>query len=462
MQDVTTNTGAEHPPAPVSFPAKTVAVIVRHSTACKDKHRGGEWRKCRCPKALLVYEGQGSGKNRRVSAKTRSWELAEKRAQDLRDSWDPEKQELKRLRAQKERQQVRLEEAVALFLADQITRLGDNGTVRNSRSLLGYLNPETKTVTRAGRLFKWIEKYNSDKPADQRITYIADITPKHLTEWRASWSFGSDTTSAQRWTRVKEFFNFCERQGWVPDSPARKLKNISVAKGNRTAIFTEEQYCGVLNAISLYAPENVPEATRQAWQRRLTVFTELLRWSGMAPVDAVLYHPGLVDAEGVLTYRRKKTGELAIVPLPDHVRMLLRDIPLERDSVGPEMPFRSKASNLFSDTRKWEHRYEALFRLAGITDVKTDHRIRKPHPYMFRDTFAVWYLTHGAKLHTVSRMLGHAKTVTTEKAYLPWVREMQQHHIDDARKAQQAIAQPVNNGNDVASKAASKAKTAAA
>ena len=32
MQDVTTNTGAEHAPAPVSFPAKTVPVIVRHST----------------------------------------------------------------------------------------------------------------------------------------------------------------------------------------------------------------------------------------------------------------------------------------------------------------------------------------------------------------------------------------------------------------------------------------------
>ena len=461
MQDVMTNTGAGFPPAPISFSAKTVAVIVRHSIACKDKHRGGEWRKCRCPKALLVYEGKGSGKNRRVSAKTRSWEQAEKRAQDVRDSWNPEKQELKLLRAQKERQQVRLEEAVALFLADQITRLGDDSTVRNSRSLLGYINPETKTVTRAGRLFKWVEKYNSDKPADRRITYVADITTQHLTEWRASWSLSSDTTSAQRWTRVKEFYNFCERQGWIADSPARKLKNISVAKGNRTTIFTEEQYCQILNAIPLYDPENVPLVTRRAWQQRLTVFTELLRWSGMAPVDAVLYHPSLIDAEGVLTYRRKKTGELAIVPLPEYVRMLLRDIPLERDSVGPEMPFRSRTSDLFSDTRKWEHRYEALFRLAGITEVKTDHRIRKPHPYMFRATFAVWYLTHGAKLHTVSRMLGHSKTATTEKAYLPWVREMQQHHIDDARKAQQVIVPPVNHRNDALDIAESKARTAA-
>jgi hypothetical protein len=43
MQDVMTNTGAEHPPAPVSFPAKTVAVIVRwpcaFRTALKAAHR---------------------------------------------------------------------------------------------------------------------------------------------------------------------------------------------------------------------------------------------------------------------------------------------------------------------------------------------------------------------------------------------------------------------------------------
>jgi len=236
MQEVTTNTGAGHPPAPISFSAKTVAVFVRHNTACKDKHRGGEWRKCRCPKALLVYEGQGLGKNRRISAKTRSWELAEKRAQELRDSWNPEKAELKRLRAEKERQQVRLEDAVALFLADQITRLGDDSTVRNSRSLFGYINPQTKTITRAGRLFRWVEKYNAHRPADQRIIYVTDITPTQLTEWRASWSGSSDTTNYQRWRRVKGFFNFCETQGWIADSPARKLRNIAVAKGTFTSL----------------------------------------------------------------------------------------------------------------------------------------------------------------------------------------------------------------------------------
>jgi hypothetical protein len=42
--------------------------------------------------------------------------------------------------------------------------------------LFGYINAETKTITRAGRLFRWVEKYNAHRPADRHITYVADIT----------------------------------------------------------------------------------------------------------------------------------------------------------------------------------------------------------------------------------------------------------------------------------------------
>jgi integrase len=156
----------------------------------------------------------------------------------------------------------------------------------------------------------------------------------------------------------------------------------------------------------------------------------------MALVDAVQYRPELVDSEGVLRYRRHKTGELATVPFPDHVVVLLRGIPLERDSVGSQMPFRTKQISLLSDTAKWHRRVTALFTLAGIKTVKTEQgKSRPPHPHMLRDTFAVWHLRHGAHLRTVSKMLGHAKTTTTEKAYLPWVKELEEAHIADARKS---------------------------
>src|ERR1700722_13160551 len=115
---------------------RTVKVFVRHSATCKDKNRGTEWRRCDCRKVLRIYEGGGTGNNRVQSAKTRSWETAEKLAQEWIDSFDPDKQELKTLRAAKERQQVTIEEAVALYCADMIARLGGTGTGAMARSVL--------------------------------------------------------------------------------------------------------------------------------------------------------------------------------------------------------------------------------------------------------------------------------------------------------------------------------------
>ena len=56
-----------------------------------------------------------------------------------------------------------------------------------------------------------------------------------------------------------------------------------------------------------------------------------------------------------------------------------------------------------------------VFELSGIKEGKNElGRTRKPHPHMLRDTSAVWHLRHGSRLHVVSKMVGHAKTSTTE------------------------------------------------
>jgi integrase len=410
---------------------RTVKVVVRHSAKCKDKQEGETWRRCNCRKSLRIYEGGGSGKNRLVSAKTRSWEKAEDLAQEYLDSFDPDKQELKRLRAAKEREQVTIEEAVASYCADMIARLGDNGTVARAISLLGHIDPTTKAIKKNGHLFNWLYTLCAEK----RPTYISDINPAHITAWRSTWKFG-DYTAAQRWGMVRGFFNFCEIQGWIQASPARKLKRLKYEKGSRTAIFTDDQYSAILTAVLRYDPENVPALTRKVWQQRLTTFVELLRWSGMALIDAVQYRPELVDADGVLRYRRQKSGILATVVLPPHLVALLRSVPLERDSVGLSTPFRMKDFTAHSDTVTWRKRLFVLFALAGIESVRTERgTVRKPHPHMLRDTFAVWHLRHGAKIHTISKMLGHSNTAITERAYLPWVKELEQAHIEDARKS---------------------------
>ena len=130
-------------------------------------------------------------------------------AQEWLDSFDPEKQELKRFRAA-ENEQVRIEDAVALYCADMVARLGDNGTVGMARSLLGHIDPKTKAINKNGHLFDWLDSL----PSGQRPTYVSEFTSAHITAWRASWKFG-DYTGSQHQGMVKGFFNFCETQGWI-------------------------------------------------------------------------------------------------------------------------------------------------------------------------------------------------------------------------------------------------------
>ena len=297
------------------------------------------------------------------------------------------------------------------------------------RSLFGHVDVTTYEVKSDGRFFEWINTL----PLTERPVYIADITPTHLSQWRSTWDF-KGTTPKQRWGMVKSFFTFCEAQSWIADSPARKLKPL---KGDtERAIFSDDQYDTILDHVYEYEPENIPAETKKNWQKRLEIFLELLRWTGMDLIDAVKFSIDQVDAEGNLTYTRQKTGVQALIPLEERMRTLLRDIPAERDTVNPKQPFRTNAK-IASDVRCWEHRLEGLFKLAKVTEVKTDKgNSKKPYPKLLRHTFAVGELKNHVPLKTVAMMLGHTSSATTEEHYLPFVPELRQHHIDTVREHQ--------------------------
>ena len=381
----------------------TATVFVRHSAACPDAKRGTDWRKCNCRKSLLLYNGANQ-KQEKVSAKTRSWEKAETQARAWLDSFDPEKIRLKQLEAELDRKQgkaVRIEQAVAGYLADMITRLGDNGTVSRARTLLGSVSAGA-TLTRNGKLFDWLDKQSP------RPVFVSDITPSHVADFRNSWKYPSDLTTFQSWCDTKTFFKFCRAQGWIPTSPAAELGYPKKARGSRTGTFTDEQYDAIVAAAK--------------GDQRLHTFLELLRWSAMALVDAVLFDKNSVDDAGTLRYTRKKTGTLATVALPEHVQVLIRSLPTGQ-------PFRDQSKQLPSAIQDWRKQLQELFKRAKITAVRTDVGNRKPHPHMLRDTCAVWYLRHGMSLHGVAKILGHANPTITAKHYLPFVTELEKAHI---------------------------------
>jgi integrase len=379
----------------------TASVLVRHNPKCPDKEKGGDWSKCDCRKSILVYNG-ATRKQDRISAHTRSWAQASIQVEQWLDQFDPFKIERKK----EEAQAVTIETAVFSYLQDMITRLGDNGTVSRARTLFGDVDAQGN-VKRDGKLFDWL---NKQLP---RPSFISDITVPHLSAWRSAWDYNSDLTTKQSWCEVVTFFNFCVSQGWLTKSPAREIRYPKVARGNRTGTFSDEQYDKILKA--------------SRGEHRLNTFLEFLRWSGMALVDAVEFSRKTLDKDGVLRYTRKKTGTLATVKLPDHVVILLRDVPLADNT--QEQPFLRKGIEPESSVHEWRLDLQGLFKRAGITAIRTDVGERSAHPHMLRDTCAVWYLRHGMSLHGVSKIMGHSNPTITAKHYLPFVKEMETAHI---------------------------------
>src|ERR1035441_2631772 len=76
---------------PVS--SSTITVFPRHSADCPRRDEP-QWKCCNCRKSLYIRE---NGKTTYVSAKTRSWEQAERFAQAERDKRDPVKVQLQKI-----------------------------------------------------------------------------------------------------------------------------------------------------------------------------------------------------------------------------------------------------------------------------------------------------------------------------------------------------------------------------
>jgi integrase len=381
----------------------TASVIVRHHKACEDRAKGASYPKCQCWKTLLVYDGAAK-KQRMVAAQARSWARAEAKAEEWLDQFDP----TKKTQAAEAARTKTIEEAIAAFISVKKGKWA-SGTLERKRTMWGHGDH------RKGSFLNWVDTLSP------RPVLISEITTAQLDAWRAAQDFDSDLSLNSAITDVKSFFKFCKTRGLVQSNPADEIERPSIAKGNRTTAFSDSEYEAIL------------EAAKATDDQRLVTFLELMRWSGMDLMDASQYQPSQLKGD-VLTYRRCKTGNLAVPILPAHVIAMLRSVPLVSDSVGPEMPFRTKGAAPESDSNKWWRRLKAVFEAAGIDSVKTDFGPRAPHPKMLRDTFAVGKIRARVPLIHVSRMLGHSNTKITEKHYLPFILEMQEVHNEAGRE----------------------------
>jgi integrase/recombinase XerD len=171
-----------------------------------------------------------------------------------------------------------------------------------------------------------------------------------------------------------------------------------------------------------------------------------MRWSGLRIRDALTLERSRLSDDNKLLLYQAKTGHPVYVPLPPDIAEALRALP---PGARPNPLYFFWSGNGLPKTAvaDWQRSYRRLFELAGIK--KANGSLKRCHPQMFRDTFAVEMLLAGVPLEQVSMLLGHKSIRVTEKHYAPWVRARQEQLELSVQRAWGNKIVPIDQGKMV-------------
>lgn len=401
----------------------TIRVFTRHSSGCSKKE-DRNWRCCNCRKSLYVYE---NGAVRFVSAKTRSWEQAEKLAQMERDLRDPAKRkerELDALRqkiefeaASKKAKNITVAEATERWIASQ-----------------KFTSKETETINKhaAKRIQTWA--------SDQGIESLSDVTADMLDLWRGLWSGEAEkkynrigaTSQSHFQGYLKRFFRYAVRIGLLTQNPAQELRSIP-KNPKRTEVLTPAQYQELLDVIPRFTAAQTGMVSE--FTKEFRALFLLQRWSGMRILDCLMLPRTGLIGNNVQT-KTKKTGGRVDCVLPDQAVDALKSLSPDRERFLPAYFFWSRGIEWETLSTKWGDFIRDMNPLLAFTDRQG--KPMKFHSHMLRDTFAVENLLAGVLLEDVSRMLTHKSIKVTEDYYGHWVpdrlAQLKQKSIDAMRR----------------------------
>lgn len=247
--------------------------------------------------------------------------------------------------------------------------------------------------------------------SDRGFRYLKEFTLEVLRRYRASWP-NENLSALKKLELLRSFFRFACDSGWLPDNPAKKLRNPKIVE-RPTLPFEQEEMARILAALNRYGDPKYLNV------RRVRALVLLMRFSGLRISDAAtLPHSRVM--RGKLFLYTSKTGTPVYCPLPPIVIQAL-------DAIHRPGEFyffwtgKSKAKTVITH---WWGCLKRVFELAEI---------QGGHPHRFRDTFAADLLLRGIPLERVSILLGHRSIKVTERHYAPWIRSRQEQLEADVR-----------------------------
>jgi integrase/recombinase XerD len=283
----------------------------------------------------------------------------------------------------------------------------------------------------------------------QGFEYIDEIDLDALLNFRSTWKDGA-LAKQKKQSRVIGFFWACVRRRYLIENPALGLGRIKVVQ-IPTDYFPPDEFQRILDAACAYGDPRGGYIPIEDTRTRLRTLTLLMRWSGLRIRDAILLERHRLHEDSLLLYQAK-TGTPVYVPLPSYVVQALETLP-PGPKPNPRYFFWSGNGKPKSAVADWQRAYRRLFQLVDIR--RPDGQLKRCHPHMFRDTFAVEMLLAGVPIDQVSLLLGHASVKITERSYAPFVKARQiqlQESVRNAWSAQQPTGgEPENTPPQLAS-----------
>jgi len=408
-----------------------LSVYTRHHPDCKNAG-DKDWRRCNCPKWIW---GSVNGSFIRQSARTHNWDEAEEvrlrlmQAATLPALPAPQAAEPSApatplalppptvqthpagevLPPAPKRPRVTVKKAVEAYLADAAGRNVSEATL------------EKLTTIFEKQFLSWAQA--------QGFEYIDEIELDALLNYRSTWKDGA-LAKQKKQSRVIGFFCACVRRRYLIENPALGLGRIKVIQ-IPTDYFPPDEFRRIVDATYVYGDPRGGYIPIEDTRTRLRALTLLMRWSGLRIRDAILLERHRLHGDSLLLYQAK-TGTPVYVPLPSYVVKALETLP-----AGPKPNARyffwSGNGKPKSAVADWQRAYRRLFELVDIR--RPDGQLKRCHPHMFRDTFAVEMLLAGVPIDQVSLLLGHASVRITEKSYAPFVKARQIQLQESVRSA---------------------------
>jgi integrase/recombinase XerD len=225
--------------------------------------------------------------------------------------------------------------------------------------------------------------------------YLKQVTFEDVSAFRATWA-DQALSAKKKLERLRGFFWFCVRAGWIKQNPAANLKPPKVTNCP-TLPFSGNDMTRLLAACDRYGQKYGQKGQVDA--KRLRGFLLVLRYTGMRIRDVL---PGKIS----LSAKDWRTG----VPIPRFLDEVLQSLP---GRTSDKFYFWTGLGNPKSAVGDWQRSFRKLFKLANVENG---------HLHRFRDTFAVELLLKGVPIEDVRILLGHRSIKTTEASYAPWVR----------------------------------------